>query len=352
MQKNKRILYIDFIRIVSILFVLFIHTTSIDMANNASGINLKVLTILNIFVRPAVPLFFMISGALLLSRDNTLSLTYTWKKRIPKIVIPFIAWSVISLIVIRLHAHETTNFIKPILAIYHQPISGTLWFMYPLIAIYLISPLLKAFVDNISKTTFIYTLVIWFIFSSLLPTLSTFIPSVYASYLIGYSTGSLLFISGYVGYFLLGYFLVKYKFPYKKYYWLLLILIIGFISFIQIFLTNKLVRISQNITHYVASAFIVILSVLLFLILKHVGEKINSNHATKIISFFAPLVFGMYLMHNLFILVLDPYLINILPTNNLFSVFIRYFVVILVSAVAAWIISKIPKLRYILLGLK
>lgn len=352
MQKNKHIFYIDFIRVISILFVLFIHTTSADMALINPGKTLNILIFLNVLVRPAVPLFFMISGALLLSRKNTLSLSYTWKKRIPKVVIPFITWSIISLIVIRLHAHETTNFIKPILGIFNQPTSVTLWFMYPLISIYIISPLLKAFVDNISQKMYLYTLIIWFIFSSVLPTLSAILPIKYSSFVIGYSTGSLLFISGYVGYFLLGYYLLKYDIPFKNYFWILIIGIIGFIGVIQTYLSTYLVRISQNITHYVDSAFIVVLSILMFLAFKHLGEKITSHWIINLVSFLAPLVFGMYLMHNLFILVIDPKLIYLIPHAELLAVFIMYLVIIIISALTSWVISKIPKLRYILLGLK
>ena len=64
---NERIAYIDWLKIIAALMVVMIHTSGMLYTNNPEGSLSSLVGFWNYeLVRPAVPLFFMISGALLL----------------------------------------------------------------------------------------------------------------------------------------------------------------------------------------------------------------------------------------------------------------------------------------------
>lgn len=70
-KMNARIVYIDWMRIVAAMMVVMIHTSGMLYMNNPEGSFSYLLGFWNQeLVRPAVPLFFMISGALLLRPGN------------------------------------------------------------------------------------------------------------------------------------------------------------------------------------------------------------------------------------------------------------------------------------------
>ena len=102
MNKKQRIFYLDFIRVIAILLVIFIHVSTIDTTKHIGTTDWQIIKMLNYFAHISVPIFFMISGTLILNSPKTLSLKYTWQKRIPRVVIPFIIWSIILPTVISL----------------------------------------------------------------------------------------------------------------------------------------------------------------------------------------------------------------------------------------------------------
>ena len=90
--KKDRIFYLDEIRALAILLVLLAHTIQnfpVQVDYLASPTLLSYLTI----SRMGVPLFFMLSGALLIGKDYTLSEFF--KKRFTRVLIPAVFWYII-----------------------------------------------------------------------------------------------------------------------------------------------------------------------------------------------------------------------------------------------------------------
>ncbi|MGL5085683.1 MAG: acyltransferase family protein, partial [Clostridium sp.] len=73
-KKIYRIYYLDVLRIISILGVILIHDTASNVANlsHIGSESWWVANILNASFRWAVPIFFMISGALLANKEESL----------------------------------------------------------------------------------------------------------------------------------------------------------------------------------------------------------------------------------------------------------------------------------------
>src|SRR5690242_5000258 len=87
---------IDVLRLVSILAVLLIHTTTRTLEISHYDLVNNLFTLfLNQASRFAVPLFFLISGFVLEVSNKPIKYITFLKKRLGKIFIPYIFWSLI-----------------------------------------------------------------------------------------------------------------------------------------------------------------------------------------------------------------------------------------------------------------
>lgn len=148
---DKRNYAIDVIRAVSIYGVILIHSTSrsLEMAG-LDILRLPQTLFLNQSARFAVPLFFFISGFLLgFHYFKDVKIVSFYKKRLSKLIIPFVAWSFIYYFVLE------GNEIKDILtfSFWKSLIGGStaihLYFIPSIFIFYLIFPLILHFKEKI-----------------------------------------------------------------------------------------------------------------------------------------------------------------------------------------------------------
>lgn len=347
--KKGKIFYFDFIRVLAIFLVIFIHISAIDTVKNIGTGQWQITKFLNFFAHASVPLFFMISGALLLNSSKTKSLSYTWKKRIPRVVIPFVLWSILSTLAVAVYAHSfsLSNVLKMYAVFLYQPVSPTLWFMYPLIGLYVLSPLIRAMVENANTKLLWYITVVWLITNSLMPTLSYFLPKDISHALDFYPGASFTLMGGYIGYFILGYLLTKLD-VHRINSWLLLLVMVV-MTLLGNYFSIAFPKSNEG-QSYVTSIFIVLMSISTYLLLQKWAEHIHAKSVKATFSILSPLVFGIYLIHNILILFLEPWFINHLPYQGLLATFTRYFAVAILAAIIIWVISLIPGINYLLTG--
>ncbi len=95
--QRPRLIFLDFLRVLAICFVVVLHVITSYFSSSASfGRPLWwIVVYLNELTRTGVPLFFMLSGFLLLSNPSTAQYASFYKKRFAKIVPPFLVWSVL-----------------------------------------------------------------------------------------------------------------------------------------------------------------------------------------------------------------------------------------------------------------
>ena len=113
MNKKERIFYYDFLRAFAIIAVLLCH---MDIFYGPLNTPLQVIAkyVLHDIGRMGVPIFLMISGALLLNKDYDLSVFL--KKRFTRIIYPFIFW--VSILVIGLYVFHEHSMIIPVIMIF------------------------------------------------------------------------------------------------------------------------------------------------------------------------------------------------------------------------------------------
>nr|AEU10115.1 hypothetical protein PDP_0372 [Photobacterium damselae subsp. piscicida] len=91
----KKIWFFDLLRCVAAIAVVIIHVLGPyrEQLGQISQFDWITAIIFNSFSRWAVPVFILISGALLLSNPKPIEANYFITRRVSKVLIPFVAWS-------------------------------------------------------------------------------------------------------------------------------------------------------------------------------------------------------------------------------------------------------------------
>lgn len=355
---TDRIEYIDILRVLSMFSVVFLHTAAGSLRGNYGSYTWHFSNTLTSIMSASVPIFFMISGALLLNSKSTLSVGYTLKKRLPRVLIPFLVWSLSAVAYYAIISFISSGSVDTAAALdrlKNLPSRATtvhLWFMYALIPLYVLSPLLKKFVDSLDKKLINYTLFIWVFFASVLPTIAAFIPESYRSLFVLNSAYNLNFMTGFAGFFIAGYFCMRYngRIP-IRYLITAVILDTILIALGTWWKTSAQANYSEMFKSY-TRIFILVLSICLFLLFKELfrGRKLSAM-ASSLLQMFSQLSFGVYLVHNLLIDFLSR-ITDLWTTNSIAQIVVSYLVILLFSHIIVIILASIRPLCYIVTGMK
>lgn len=219
MKENveERIIYLDFLRAISVVGVMFIHFAGKILGSPDVGEKGWALFLaLNCLGRFAVPVYFMISGSLFLDTQKSISLRKLYFRNIGHLAAAFLFWSMVNAaadVIPDILRGEAINW-KLIKDTIRTVVLGPthLWFLYPLAALYMITPLLRKISEDRKLTE--YFLVLWVIFTMV----GSFTAPIQELELFRnfISKFDMKFVYGYSGYFLLGYYLKAYYKPSVK----------------------------------------------------------------------------------------------------------------------------------------
>lgn len=161
---KSRLTWADFCRVCAIFGVIVIHA-SVQLLHPRGKIPLDEwlvsANIVDSIVRCAVPIFVMLSGALILRRDvEKVSFSEVWR-RVVKVLLPLLSWSIAYLFYISYYTGGSIDF----LSVFVKPSMYHLWFVYMIVGIYLLLPiylvLFKAVVDK--RLLKLYLFGLWFV---------------------------------------------------------------------------------------------------------------------------------------------------------------------------------------------
>lgn len=342
----KRILYLDEVRSLAIILVVVGHLTrlfSYDFDSWLVSSGVFSLT------RVGVPLFFTVSGALLLTRKHDIELFL--KKRFKRVVLPFIFWIIVYIIagVILWHYEITATYIMDT-AFGVGDFSSIFWFIWSLIGVYLLVPVVSSFIREYKKGHE-YLIVITIILS-LLFTIGFFdYPN------MKYNFKVVFYFFPVFGYFILGSYLHNHDFKYskKKSFGIgLLLFIVGIIGhFTQIAIKGWGGLSLMPVDFF--NLFVISETVGIFIMFKYADVKmikdtirpLKEQSIGKVIVLFSSCSFGIYFSHYILLRVLyymTP--LEALIKNNVYlNLPITSIILIAVSWALIWIMSKIPLLK-------
>lgn len=291
---SKHVPYLDVLRLLAIFFVILIHVVAPLFSDERSTfLTIQIANAFDCLARISVPIFVMISGALLLNTEISIK---SIPKRILKVLIPLIFWSIIYLIYVNHWSMVPFDILKSIISIFTSPSMYHLWFVYMIIGIYIILPILKLIsVKLLSDQTFaIYFFLLWFIFNSVV----VFFPFTLANLMV---IGNFMAWSGY---FLLGYYISQKKIlsDFSKRKLLLIYFLSSFVTFSLTLWFNTTFNPLNEIAYNYFSPNVLIASIAIFLYFK--ALTISSNYIS-LFAYISTLIFPVYFMHLLLIAILQ-----------------------------------------------
>lgn len=343
----KKKYYLEAVRIFAILLVMYNHSAPFMSFATQSGVEYAVSFFLSLTCKAAVPLFFMVSGALLLGKNE--SFQELLKKRVVRIIAVIVIFS--FLYYVKLAARGYTEFtpVKFLLRLPFDLVFLPYWYLYSYLGMLIILPILRPLAQNMTKNTFIYLIGLQMILGSLNDTMGFF----------GYST-------------LCGYFNVSALFHQVIFYPLIGYGLDKFIEETRFFGGKNILR---NVAYLAAatvtwamvygdyqnagtyqemhlSTWMPLITVVLFLNIKILvkEERLNAN-VKKVLSTVGSCVFGIYLLDG-FIGTggrMDFIYQKFMPYIGYLPAFcIEIFVVFFIRFALAWVMKKMPVLRKLL----
>ena len=193
--QSENLSYLNYLRFGSILMVILLHCLSGFIVNPHFFPlpSYKLILAFNEIGRAGVPLFFMMSGYLLLRNPRTADCIPFYKKRLSRILIPLVIWNAVYCV--HYHKDVGTYFAESI----NQGCPYHLWFLYMILGIYLLTPFLKQIVDHCTRKQLWWLLALICFAGTLRPLFNLTTPF----YLYLFPS----MMEGYIGYFLFGYLL-------------------------------------------------------------------------------------------------------------------------------------------------
>lgn len=193
--KRERLFYMDVLRILACIFVVGNHTLGSVFADMEQGGTQTALVAWFFLCKTGVPLFLMLSGALLMRG------TPTYRSIFKKTGQLIIVLALASLYVWCFQIERTGSFeLLPFLtALFRDPILLNYWYLYTAVGLYLMTPLLYHMVQNFDGTDFAWYMLLWMLFGGFLPMLELFAYPTVSSHLY------VPLFSSYLGYFITGY---------------------------------------------------------------------------------------------------------------------------------------------------
>ena len=324
-NQSNRIVWVDVLRFIAIFMVICIHCSDPFNVSPEARSNPEFNfwgSIYGSFLRPCVPLFVMITGLLLLPVNMPIGSFY--KKRLLRIAVPFLVWSVLynlfpwitgvlglsPTIIPDVFAYASpdasqslVDALKNIALIPFQFNTYTvpMWYLYMLIGLYLYMPFFSAWVEKATISQKKIFLGIW--------ALTLFLPYAYTFFsdglfgLCAWNTfGTFYYFAGFNGYLLLGYYLAK---DVKKWSWnkaLLISLPLFIIGYIATYIGFKAMTANPNCTEQEMELFflycspnVVLMTIAVFLIVRQV--QFSSPRLIAISSNITKCGLGIYLIH-------------------------------------------------------
>ena len=214
----KRTVWIDWLRVTAIFLVVIVHSTEPFYLGGEGSLilthsDLLWVTFFDTFARACVPLFIVASSFLQFPLEKPIGSFL--RRRAIRVLVPFIIWTIIYATV---WGEPVENF-KSLLLNFNYA-AGHLWFVYMLVGIYLLIPMLSPWAMKVSRRQLLFYLGICFlttvipfireIYSGEVPVIygPTGIPNIAKYPLWGECSwnayGTFYYFSGFIGYLLLG----------------------------------------------------------------------------------------------------------------------------------------------------
>lgn len=212
----KRMIHYDLLRVVAAFSVVMLHSSAqFWYTLDVSSAEWKIANFYDALFRFGVPIFVMISGALWLGDERELNLKKLYKHNILRLAVVYIVWSCLyGLLDLRDLGLDHIEWKTAAVTMLHR-ISGRyyLWFLPMIMGIYVLLPVLRSWVKSATKQNLQYFLCLFLFLQIMGETIIALFPSEELQLIL--SLTKIDMVCGYLGYFVLGYYIAFVGIPGK-----------------------------------------------------------------------------------------------------------------------------------------
>lgn len=331
-------IWLDNARIVAILAVVLLHVAaSVVLEATIGSGSWWAGNLYDAFVRWCVPVFVMISGALLLSPDKQEDLSAFYRKRVSRVLIPILFWSVFFLLwgVLK-GAHLTTNYVSTRL-LSGQP-HYHMWFLYMIITLYLFTPFFRKVVATSSRRELTLLVLMTLALAAL--------HDLHSKVTAGSPRLFVFWFLSYVPYFFLGHLIRTAHWQPDKPLLLGVLGASGLLTAGGLYYLATLTDLKTGLYFYnYLSITVIPMSVSVMYLLKTWTAPIISQAVTQRT---ANLTLGVYLIHPVFLEIITYAGFRPSAFYPILSIPLLAALVFLLSLCAAWVMSKLPYLQRVI----
>ena len=336
--RRRRVVYLDILRIAACAAVILFHVSSqFWSVTDRSDPAFTAIRFYDGICLWGVPVFVMISGALLLGRDEAGLFAKIWKKRIPHVLLLYVVWGFIY----GLFSGESSvrELVKAALFGYYH-----LWYLLMLAGIYCILPLLVP----IAKDRKLLRYFILLSFAAAAVRMALKVPALTRFGEI-WANVHLYLVLGYSAYFLMGHLIHTEETDVPASLWAkkLLLYAAAILSFVYGIISMDYEYLSLHYMFEAAAVFVLVKD-LYGLAAGKRRKAPGANHAVRsaFIEKMSGLTLGIYLLHPMVLQSLDRLFgLNTRSFAAWLSIPVITITVFAVSAIITAIIRRIPVLR-------
>lgn len=338
MSERKRIEYLDFLRVLATIAVVFYHT----------GAGSEIIgNIITIAFNWCVPIFIMISGTLFLRKDKLVTEKTIFTKTLPRIIGIIFVWGMFYNVVSKfiIEGISINAFIESLIMVITADTTYCyqFWYLYLLVGLYILIPIIKPWVDkymNSDKPTQESNIV--FIF---LMIVSLIIPTTLR--IVGFEgtvwKGAFTVFTAFVFYLFTGTYLYRWDMPK------------GIKCFVGVTFVAQVIWFSYNMMHgqYESictwfgyeSFFTWEMSVIVYSLAKKFYKPIKNSVGKKLVSVISKNSLGIYILHVMVLMFLSKMGFSSNIINIYVFPIINVAITIVICIIGSEIISRIPIIK-------
>lgn len=346
-KTNDREYYMDVARVFSMISVVLVHVGAISWYDAPFSLYpWGVMNLFDLMSRYCVPVFLMMSGYLFLDPKRNISVKKIYTRYLPRLLAAFFFWSFLYALITSGFLTQRTlgngvgeKLLKNIFwGHYHM------WYMYLIVAMYIITPALRPIAAN--RYAMKYFLLISYIFAYLIPTIQM-IPFIYEHSARYTGRLELQFVSGYIFYYLAGYFFATEDFSPKARKLVYGLGIVGFIFAVvctSVYVIANQYPDSQYHEYYTAG--VPLYSLASYLFFKDHYSNVNPNSKPmKLVLWLSKLSFGVYMAHDFGLILFKKIGLTPKICTPFISMPALTILDLIITVSIVYVVSKIPVLK-------
>ncbi len=212
-----------------------------------------------------------------------------------------------------------------------------LWLLYPLMGLYLVHPVLHRFTASASQAELRYFLALSFLFASLMPVLRVFYPHSALVQLL--QRLQIHLVLGYIGCYVAGWYLHRYTIGRTAEF---ILYLLGILGTALTLLGDRIFGGGRSLWYGFTAPGVVLTAAALCVLFRYVLGVSDERSRRRSVSELGRYAFGVYLFHQIWVLIFDWFDLSILVFTPVLSVPFFALVFFLISIPFAWLLYLIP----------